>query len=88
MLAFNHKLWHQGTINPERTHRRVIFWSLGEGKPGYTKFAQHFHDKAGHAGGNAPWSDRLLQDAPPHRIDMLDVYARDTAKFQSLHGVV
>jgi hypothetical protein len=84
LLVFNLKLWHQGTSNPEKTHRRVIFWSVGEDKPGFTEFARSFHDRVGRAQSDSPWPESILRNAPPHRIEMLDVFDPGSVKQQSL----
>jgi len=84
LLIFNLKLWHQGTINPEGTHRRVIFWSLGQDHPTFREFARDFHTTSRRGEQHEPWPDLILKDAPPHRRGMLDVYEPDTVKQQAL----
>ncbi|MDA0841684.1 MAG: phytanoyl-CoA dioxygenase family protein [Planctomycetota bacterium] len=81
LLIFNLKLWHQGTANPNGTHRRVIFWSVGQGQSeSFRKFATGFHEKVGRGTDNDSWPDFILDHAPLARREMLDVYAPGTTK--------
>lgn len=84
LLIFNLKLWHQGTSNPSGTHRRVIFWSVGQGKPEFNEFSRNFHNKIGRGTADEPWPELILKDAPRHRLEMLDVFEPGTAKQQAL----
>jgi hypothetical protein len=84
LLIFNLKLWHQGTANPPGTHRRVIFWSVGQGKPEFNEYARNFHDKIGRGNRDEPWPELILKNAPRHRLEMLDVYEPSTLKQQAL----
>ena len=84
LLIFNLKIWHQGTANLPGTHRRVIFWSLGQDKPEFNSFARTFHDRVGRGKDAAPWPESILRNAPTHRTRMLDVYAPGTPKREAL----
>jgi len=80
LLVFNLRIWHEGTANPARTHRRVLFWSVGQGIPEFDKFAQIFHNKRGRGNPEEAWPELMIKNAPPHRRSMLDVYEPDTVK--------
>ena len=84
LLIFNLKLWHQGTANPPGTHRRVIFWSVGQGHPEFNTYARNFHDTIGRGGQNDPWPELILTDAPRQRRALLDVYDAGTLKQKAL----
>lgn len=84
LLIFNLKLWHQGTANQAGTHRRVIFWSLGQHQEKFITYAQGFHNNVGRGTENDPWPDFILADAPPHRRQLLDIYAPGTVKARAL----
>jgi hypothetical protein len=74
LLIFNLKLWHQGTANEEGTHRRVIFWSVGQAHPAFDAHARRYHEKVGRGAASESWPELILEDAPRHRLEMLDVY--------------
>lgn len=86
LLVFNLKLWHQGTANPPGTHRRVIFWSVGQGKSeAFRRYARTFHERVGRGGqdgGRTPgagenhWPEAILREASPRRWELLDVRTR------------
>lgn len=84
LLVFNLKIWHQGTANPPGTHRRVIFWSVGQGKPEFNTFARNFHDRVGRGKDADPWPDFILRDAPARRTRLLDVYEPGSTKREAL----
>lgn len=84
LLIFNLKIWHQGTANPPGTHRRVIFWSVGQGKPEFNTFARNFHDRVGRGKDADPWPDFILRDAPARRTRLLDVYEPGSPKRAAL----
>lgn len=87
LLIFNLKLWHEGTANPAGTHRRVVFWSVGQGRPKFNDYARIFHNKRGRGNPDEPWPALMLKDAPPHRRSMLDVYEPGTVKQQGLVAI-
>jgi hypothetical protein len=80
LLVFNLKLWHQGTANPPGTHRRVIFWSVGQNRGKFGEYARNFHDKVGRGPAEEAWPELILKGATPRRREMLDVYERTTRK--------
>lgn len=80
LLIFNLKLWHEGTANPAGTHRRVLFWSVGQGVAKFDEYARIFHNKRGRGNPDEPWPELMVKDAPPHRRSMLDIYEPGTAK--------
>ena len=81
LLIFNLKLWHQGTANPDGTHRRVIFWSVGQGQSdSFRNYATGFHEKVGRGKENNSWPDFILESASRIRRELLDVYAAGTTK--------
>jgi ectoine hydroxylase-related dioxygenase (phytanoyl-CoA dioxygenase family) len=84
LLIFNLKIWHQGTANPPGTHRRVMFWSVGQGTPEFDKYARSFHNKRGRGNPDEAWPKLMLKDAPPHRLTMLDIYEAGTVKQQAI----
>lgn len=80
LLVFNLKLWHQGTANPPGTHRRVIFWSVGQDDPKFTEFAAMFHDRVGRGKTTEPWPAAMLENAPRRRLDYLNLFPADSPK--------
>lgn len=84
LLIFNLKLWHQGTANPPGTHRRVIFWSVGQNRGKFGELARNFHDRVGRGKEDEPWPEMILRGAPRRRIELLDVYAPATKKGAAL----
>ena len=87
LLIFNLKLWHQGTANPEGTHRRVIFWSVGEPHERFDEYARNFHERNHRGGVDTPWPAGMLDGAPAYRLEMLDVYPAESGKQQSLANI-
>ena len=87
LLIFNLKLWHQGTANPPGTHRRVIFWSVGEGSgENFKAYARRFHNSVGRGEADTGWPQFVLCAAPERRVELLDVYERGTAKSRDLEA--
>lgn len=84
LLVFNLKLWHQGTANPDGTHRRVIFWSIGQDSPAFNEFARKFNERVGRGSDSEPWPESFVKNAPPRRLDYLRFYAPGTKKAQTL----
>ncbi len=84
LLIFNLKLWHQGTENQPGTHRRVIFWSVGQDNVEFKTSAQDFHNRQSRGTADETWPDLILQNAPVHRKSMLDVYDENHLKHKQL----
>ena len=84
LLIFNLKIWHQGTENLPGTHRRVIFWTVGQNHPEFNAHAQKFHEQAGRGAADVAWPELMAQSAPKHRLEMLDVFEAGSAKHKSL----
>ena len=84
LLVFNLKLWHQGTANPAGTHRRVIFWSVGQGLPGFNQYARKFNDNVGRGKENEPWPESFIENAPKRRLEYLRFYESGTLKAKAL----
>lgn len=84
LLIFNLKIWHQGTANPPGTHRRVIFWSVGQNHPQFRVFARNFHEKSLRGTQDEAWPELIVSNAPRHRLEMLDVYEVGSVKQQAL----
>jgi ectoine hydroxylase-related dioxygenase (phytanoyl-CoA dioxygenase family) len=80
LLIFNLKLWHQGTANEAGTHRRVIFWSVGQQATNFNAWARNFNEKVGRGTEDEPWPESFIKDAPRRRLDYLRVYAPGTKK--------
>jgi ectoine hydroxylase-related dioxygenase (phytanoyl-CoA dioxygenase family) len=88
LLLFNLKLWHQGTANEVGTHRRVIFWSVGQQATEFNELARRFNENVGRGNENEPWPDSFVQNAPRRRLDYLRVYAPGTKKAIMLSSAV
>lgn len=84
LLIFNLKIWHQGTANEEGTHRRVIFWSVGQDHPEFNTMAQGMHKTSLRGTPEEGWPELILQNAPRHRLEMLDVYEAGSVKQKAL----
>ncbi|MCX5659367.1 MAG: phytanoyl-CoA dioxygenase family protein [Planctomycetota bacterium] len=87
LLVFNLKLWHQGTANAPGTHRRVIFWSLGQEHETFNTWARNFHDKVGRGKEDEPWPTSILDHPPARRRALLEVYPEGTRKQAELAKV-
>ena len=84
LLIFNLKIWHQGTANQSGTHRRVIFWSVGQNHPEFNASAQRFHEVLQRGNADENWPEFILQNAPKHRLEMLNVYEDGSVKHETL----
>lgn len=87
LLVFNLKIFHQGTANPPGTHRRVIFWSVGQEHATFNEWARKFHDKVGRGKEGDPWPGLILNRLPPRRRRLLDVFGEGTQKQRELAKV-
>ena len=84
LLIFNLKIWHQGTANESGTHRRVIFWSVGQDHPEFNAAAQGMHKTSLRGNAEEAWPELIVSNAPRHRLEMLDVYEESSAKHKAL----
>ena len=66
------------------THRRVIFWSVGQNHPEFNASAQRFHEQLERGNADEAWPEFILENAPRHRLQLLDVFEPGSAKHKAL----